>query len=211
MKGSPLLHISSRVRQGDKGGCWSNTQTNRQWQKHTFVARRLALISDSAKSRRERQVSAFELGLFRGGRSLSRSLLWRICACALHSYHSQSCSTTDSAYIFSRTAKGMVAARGGAEHPHHWQRTWHRWCWCWLFEMPGLWWADRGLLRWKDCSRFNSSVLAEPAHTHKSQSTQQWHQQVVIGRLSCDYASIWCMQAACRRTHKVLISYSATF
>lgn len=45
MKGSPLLHISSRVRQGDKGGCWSNTQTNRQWQKHTFVAQRLALIS----------------------------------------------------------------------------------------------------------------------------------------------------------------------
>lgn len=45
MKGSPLLHISSTARQGDKGDCWSNTQRNRQWQKHTFVARHLALIS----------------------------------------------------------------------------------------------------------------------------------------------------------------------
>lgn len=45
MKGSPLLRISSRVSKGDKGGCWSNIQTNRQRQKHTFVARRLALIS----------------------------------------------------------------------------------------------------------------------------------------------------------------------
>ena len=116
MKGSPLLHISSRVRLGDKGGCWSNTQTNRQWQKHTFVARRLALISDSAKSQRETRASAFELGLFRGGLSLYRSLslsppLMEICVYTPHSHHLLSCSTTDSAYIFSKTVRGWIRSR----------------------------------------------------------------------------------------------------
>lgn len=111
MKGSPLLHISSRVRQGDKGGCWSNTQTNRQWQKHTFVAQRLALISDSARSQRERQVSAFELELSRGGLSLSPSLLWRSVCTLYISHHLQSCSTTDSAYIFTGTARGWIQCR----------------------------------------------------------------------------------------------------
>lgn len=120
MKGSPLLHISSRVRQGDKGVCWSNTQTNRHWQKHTFVAQRLALISDSAKSQ-EREASlslwtgAFQrrsLSLpFSLSLSLSLSPLWRSACMLLHSYHLQSSSTTDSAYIFSRTVKGWIQNR----------------------------------------------------------------------------------------------------
>lgn len=100
MKGSPLLNISSGVRQRDKGGCWSNTQTNRQWQKHTFVAQRLALISDSAKSQKEANLSLWTKAVQM--RYLSPSLLWR----SVHStHHLQSCCTTDTAYIFSRPLK----------------------------------------------------------------------------------------------------------
>lgn len=104
MKGSPLLHISSTVSQGDKGGCWSNTKTNRQWQKHTFIAQRLALISDSAKSHRERQVSAFELELCRGGLSLK-------------------CRSMHKLYkaFISNPLKHQMVSRNSAEH-------WAKWC-----------------------------------------------------------------------------------
>lgn len=51
---SLLLHISSRVRPKEKRGCWSNTHTNHQWQKHTFVAQHLALISDCQGPKRSR-------------------------------------------------------------------------------------------------------------------------------------------------------------
>lgn len=88
MKGSLLLHISSKVRPGDKGGCWSNRQTNRQWQKHTFVAQHLALISDSAKSQREANPSLWT-GAFQS-RYFS-ALLWssvcRFLWVIIHNHH----------------------------------------------------------------------------------------------------------------------------
>lgn len=75
VKGSPLLHISSRVRQGDKGGCWSNTQTNSQWQKHTFVAQRLALISWLCQEPKREASLSLWTGACQRFLSLSHSLM----------------------------------------------------------------------------------------------------------------------------------------
>lgn len=140
MKGSPLLDISSGVRQRDKGGCWSNTQTNRQWQKHTFVAQRLALISDSAKSQKEANLSLWTKAVQM--RYLSLSLmeigtLHTSFAIMLHNWY---------CLHIQQTIEEMVTVQGGAGYPHHWHRTWHWRCWCLLFGTLGLWWADWGPL-----------------------------------------------------------------
>lgn len=101
MKGSPLLHISSTARQGDKGDCWSNTQRNHQWQKHTFVARHLALISwlyQEPKGEATQTVNPH---------SLSYDPSVQIAASFTILLHK-------SAYIFSQTAGGWTM-QGGAK------------------------------------------------------------------------------------------------
>lgn len=147
---------------------------------------------------KKKQISAFELRLFRWGISFSLmeiATLYTSFAIMLHNWK---------CLHIQRAIEEMVTVQGGAGYPHHWHRTWHWRCWCLLFGTLGLWWADWGPLQRNDCSRFNSSILIKPSYTPKSLSSQQEFRQVVTWTLTRDYVSILCARAERRPAHKKL-------
>lgn len=100
--------------------------------------------------------------------------------------HLQSSSTTESACIFSRTVRGWTHCRAeqnihiadrkqdtGDVEADYFRR-----------------WVSGGLTEAYYSERCSSSVLVKPACTPKSQSTQQWYQQVVTGRRICDCTNL---------------------
>lgn len=115
MKGSPLLHISSTARQGDKGDCWSNTQRNRQWQEHTFVAQHLALISWLCQEPKREATQTVN----------SLSLIWSKCTNCSIIYNPPSLEC-----LHIQPDSGWMDKAGRSKkYPHRPQRTSHRWCW----------------------------------------------------------------------------------
>ena len=150
MKGSPLLHISGRVRQGDKGGCWSNTDKSPLTETHICCSTFSFDLWLCREPRSEVSLSLWTGAFQRRSLALSLSLSLSYRDLCVRSYvaiiWNPAGSSTGSSDILSRTARRWIQ-NGAVQNIHITEREhdtgdveadWLR--------RLGLQWADSGLL-----------------------------------------------------------------